>query len=42
MNIGFSSSDDFNPSDVASGEWYDSELMNFPAYGNANLPVGAG
>ena len=40
MNVAFSSTPDgYNPSQFISGGWYNSELGNFPGYGNANLPV---
>jgi hypothetical protein len=37
MNVAFSSSTDFNPSDWISGLWYNSEIGNFPGYDQPNL-----
>ena len=43
MNVAWSSSTEgYNPSSFISGGWYNSELMNFPAYGQGNLNVGEG
>ena len=40
MNIAFSStSDGYNPSDMITGSYYNSEVMNYPGYGNPNLDV---
>ena len=38
MNVAFSSDDDkYNPSYFISGGWYNSEIGNYPAYGQDNL-----
>ena len=38
MNVAFSSADEnYNPSQFVSGGWYNSELMNYPGYGQSNL-----
>ena len=40
MNVAFSSTaDGYNPSHFISGDWYNSEIGNFPAYGQADLPT---
>lgn len=40
MNIAFSStSDGYNPSDMITGQYYNSEVGNFPAYNQPNLDV---
>lgn len=43
MNVAFSSSTtNYNPSYWITGSWYNSEVENYPGYGQANLPVGDG